>query len=114
MKLRIWICFGIYLLWLVVGIINFRDTYVSSSTEPSVMFLVVWLVWGVVFGGIGGILGRLRGRDLDGFAFSLVLGPFGWLGVLCASDQRPRCPLCMGVIDEGARVCRHCRQEIVS
>ena len=112
MKLRIWICLGLYSLWLVGGMIRFRETYVSSATEPSFMFVVWWLAWGVVCGGVGGILGRLRGRDLDGMAFGLVLGPIGWIGVLCASDLRPRCPQCLGLISEGASVCRHCRNTL--
>jgi len=57
---------------------------------------------------IGVWIGNLRGRSGDGALYSLILGPIGWLIILIGPDYRPKCPECLGVIEEGARRCKNC------
>lgn len=71
------------------------------------------LIWIVVGSFVGYLCGKARGREGEGVAIGLVLGPLGWLIMLCAKDKRERCAECGGVIIHGARKCCHCGSEIV-
>jgi len=66
------------------------------------------LIWIVVGGLVGVLAGRARGRVLDGVFLGAVLGPVGWLIMLCSRDYRLRCIECGGILIEGARKCQHC------
>jgi len=47
------------------------------------IFLLIVFTWMLIFGGVGGLLARARGGGVAaGIAWGVVLGPFGWLGVL--------------------------------
>lgn len=67
-------------------------------------FLIAWIVCIV----IGGLIGKHRGRVDSGVFWSAILGPIGWLMVALMEDLRPKCPLCRGVVAEGASRCMHC------
>jgi hypothetical protein len=58
--------------------------------------------------GVGGLIGRWRGRPGSGFVWGLLLGPVGWIVTATLKDLRPKCPECGGVRVEGARKCRFC------
>lgn len=69
---------------------------------------ILILIWVIVGGLVGSLAGRARGRESEGVKLGAVLGPIGWLIMLCASDKRLRCNECGGVVIEGARKCLHC------
>jgi len=56
------------------------------------------LIWIVVGGLVGVLAGRARGRVLDGVFLGAVLGPVGWLIMLCSRDYRLRCIECGGIL----------------
>lgn len=64
-------------------------------------------------GGIGAMIGSLRGRSVAGFWLGLVFGPLGWCIAFTLADRRPKCPACKGVIDPGSIRCPHCRYDLV-
>lgn len=39
------------------------------------------LVWFVLFGAVGALIGKRKGRQVAGLAWAMVLGPVGWLVV---------------------------------
>ncbi|HTM28250.1 MAG TPA: hypothetical protein VL097_02725 [Rhodanobacter sp.] len=45
--------------------------------------------WNLLFVAIGALLGWWRGRLLEGVAWAWVLGPIGWIVVLCRPRPRP-------------------------
>lgn len=67
-----------------------------------------FVIWILVGGLVGYLCGRSRGRETFGTILGIVLGPIGWLVMLCLKDGRPRCAECGGVIVAGARKCQHC------
>ena len=40
---------------------------------------VAILIWGVVFGGVGYLIGRAKGRPVGGYFLGLVFGFVGWI-----------------------------------
>lgn len=78
--------------------------------------LVYWLVWFVVFGGVGMLIGQRRGRTLAGLVWAMLLGPIGWLIVMFGPDlSKPKaaaCPHCDGVLPVLQRTCNHCRNRV--
>jgi hypothetical protein len=61
---------------------------------------------------IGLLIGNTRNRPGAGVAFSLLLGPIGWLIVLLGPDCRRKCQFCAEVIKPEARICPHCQQDL--
>jgi predicted RNA-binding Zn-ribbon protein involved in translation (DUF1610 family) len=66
------------------------------------------LIWIFVGGLVGYLAGQARGRVLDGVTLGVLLGPVGWLIMLCSRDVRLRCIDCGGLVVDGARKCQHC------
>jgi hypothetical protein len=47
------------------------------------IFLLIVITWICIFGGVGGLLARARGGSVAaGIAWGVILGPFGWLGIV--------------------------------
>ena len=47
------------------------------------VFLLIVVTWISIFGGVGGLLARARGGAVAaGIAWGVILGPFGWLGIV--------------------------------
>jgi hypothetical protein len=69
--------------------------------DPIVFF---WLLAGPI---VGVIIGSRRNCMLFGFLVGLLLGPLGWVLALL-SDNRQKCPDCLGRLPDGARRCQHC------
>lgn len=63
---------------------------------------------------IGGLIGILRGRGVDGIVLGLLVGPIGWLLIWLGPDKRRKCPACLGVVPEGARKCCHCASDLTA
>lgn len=70
------------------------------------------IFWAVVGGLVGYLCGQSRGQAGAGCLVGAVLGPLGWLLTLCSKDMRPKCRECRGVVEAGARRCRHCGEVI--
>lgn len=70
------------------------------------------LFYFILFGAIGILIGQKKGRALAGLAWSMLLGPFGWLLVLLGPDlNSPKgapCPHCAGVVPINQAKCNHC------
>jgi hypothetical protein len=69
------------------------------------------LVWMVICGGVGGLIGEKHNRTVSGVVWGALLGPIGWLIVFLLPDQRPKrakCLECGERAAEGARLCQHC------
>ena len=65
-----------------------------------------------VSGGVGALVGALRGRAAFGFFLGLILGPLGWLFTMLMPDNRRQCPACRGPVHPEATRCRHCSAEL--
>ena len=72
--------------------------------------IITWLAVGAF---VGYLCGQARGREGEGVLLGLLLGPIGWLIVLCIPDKRKKCFECGGAVVAGARRCRHCGSSIV-
>src|SRR5579862_1500057 len=73
-------------------------------------YLIVWIACIV----IGALIGSTRGRAEFGGICSAILGPLGWIIVLCfprVAEAGLQCPACLGVVPEGATRCMHCAVE---
>jgi hypothetical protein len=68
----------------------------------------------VAFGLPGLIIGNTRGRWLLGLGLGLLLGPIGWILVLCLGDASAECPQCCKAIDEKAKLCPYCRSVVAA
>jgi hypothetical protein len=85
-----------------------------SDDFDIVQFFIDLFIWMIVCGLVGALIGRCRGRIVDGLGWGIILGPIGWLIVALLSDKRQKCSLCGGVINPGASRCCHCGGEIAS
>lgn len=68
--------------------------------------LIVWAAFGI----IGRLIGASRGRPNLGGFLGIMLGPLGWLVIIAAGDDRPKCRECGAVLSPGARRCMTCGQ----
>ena len=66
--------------------------------------IFIWLIIGAV---VGGLIGATRNNVGSGIVWGALLGPIGWIIVLCL-DNRPKCPECKEPVNEGATRCPHC------
>jgi hypothetical protein len=73
----------------------------------------MWIFYFLIGGIVGFLVGRARGRELDGLALGVLLGPIGWLITFLSKDHRPKCRECGGVIVEGAKKCLHCGSDLL-
>jgi uncharacterized membrane protein YeaQ/YmgE (transglycosylase-associated protein family) len=69
---------------------------------PEIILLVIFSAL------IGALIGKQRNRVGAGIFLSLFLGPIGWIAVLLGPDYRLKCSECKGVIESGAKRCKHC------
>jgi hypothetical protein len=72
------------------------------------MEIIPILLWTCVGGVIGGVIGERRGRRGEGVVLGILLGPLGWLLVLCGKDERRTCAFCAEAIKDAAKFCSHC------
>jgi hypothetical protein len=84
---------------------------------------MVSLVVGTLLCGlVGALIGRWRGRTVQGLGLGLMFGPLGWIWVAALPSRKPPstkpwsvadlpmrpCPGCGGEIPVAAVRCRHC------
>jgi DNA-directed RNA polymerase subunit RPC12/RpoP len=72
--------------------------------DDSGALIFFWLIIGAV---VGGLIGATRNNVGSGVVWGALLGPIGWIIVLCL-DNRPRCWQCKEPVNPGARRCPHC------
>jgi hypothetical protein len=76
--------------------------------------LLIIIAVETVFGLPGLIIGNTRGRWLLGLCLGLLLGPIGWILVLCFGDASAECPQCCKAIDAKAKLCPYCRSVVAA
>lgn len=70
------------------------------------IFLIIWIVCGI----LGAVIGSNKGVGCLGAILGFVLGPLGLLIVVVTPDEtRVECPFCREKINKAAVVCPHCR-----
>ena len=74
----------------------------------------ILLLSAIIGSGVGAIIGQSKGRTGAGAFLGLLLGPIGWLVVAVGPNMKLKCPLCGGVIVEGAIKCKNCGSDIKS
>jgi hypothetical protein len=77
-------------------------------------FFIGLVVWILIFGLVGALIGRRRGRIGSGVFWGVLFGPLGWLITALLKDLRLKCSLCGGVINPGVSRCCHCGGELRS
>ena len=74
--------------------------------------VVYLLIYFILFGAVGMLIGQRKGRTLAGLIWSMVLGPIGWLLILLGptvgGPKRVDCPHCGGVLPASQVKCNHC------
>jgi uncharacterized membrane protein YfcA len=71
-------------------------------------WLLLWIIIGAI---VGGAIGSRRNQAFASAVLAALLGPIGWIVVLC-SDNRPKCPEREEPINEGAARCPNCGYSI--
>ena len=74
-----------------------------------IVLVVFWLVCGVV----GAIVGEQKGVAAAGFVLGALLGPLGLVIVFVMDGNRRRCLVCRELMDPMAAVCPHCQRDVV-
>jgi hypothetical protein len=57
---------------------------------------------------IGFLIGRTKLQGASGFIWGCLLGPVGWVIVLCLPHGGPPCQECLAPLNPLATRCRHC------
>jgi hypothetical protein len=70
--------------------------------------MVTVLMWIVIGGGVGYIIGKPRKQENAGFLLGMLLGIFGWVIVAIMPNKSRKCPECGGFIDDEVKKCKHC------
>jgi hypothetical protein len=80
-------------------------------------YTIALVLYVMVFGLVGWVIGERKGRPEAGFLFGALLGPIGWLVVAAGPDVKAaqaatrmkKCPYCAEMVQPDAKVCKHCR-----
>jgi hypothetical protein len=76
------------------------------------------LLWAVIGGIVGAMIGQKKGRTGEGGALGAILGPLGWLVVALGPDYKAenetmKCPFCAELVKREAKICKHCGKELI-
>ena len=85
----------------------------SVLNDPS---LWIWaIVFTIVCGVVGALIGRYKNAVARDVALGLLLGPIGWVIslILPARMPQPKCRACGKSVDVGDKHCRHCGASLV-
>ncbi len=83
-------------------------------------YTIALVLYVMVFGLVGWVIGERKGRPEAGFLFGALLGPIGWLIVAAGPDVKAaqaatrmrKCPYCAEMVQPDAKVCKHCGRDI--
>lgn len=79
--------------------------------------MVTFLVFFIVFGAVGMLIGQHKGRAVAGLLWAMLLGPIGWLLVALGPNlKQPKsrpCPHCSGVLPLNQKECNHCKNRVL-
>lgn len=83
-------------------------------------FTVLALAYFIVFGAIGVLIGRRRGRPVAGLFWAMLLGPIGWLlmfllpsaSASATAGKSTPCPHCGGALPLLQPQCNHCGNKV--
>ncbi len=83
-------------------------------------YTIAVVLYILVFGLVGWVIGERKGRAEAGFLFGALLGPIGWLIVAVGPDVKAaeeatrmrKCPFCAELVQPDAKVCKHCGRDI--
>lgn len=70
--------------------------------------LVFWLLFGI----LGALIGASKQRAALGFLLGLLFGPLGLLFILFTRGSRKKCPYCRELVQLDAVVCPHCQKDL--
>lgn len=70
--------------------------------------LIFWVVCGIA----GAVIGSTKDQVVIGFLAGVLLGPIGVLIVILFAGRGKRCPHCAELIKPNAAVCKHCRRSV--
>lgn len=104
-----------------------------TIVDSSGVLGLILLLWVIVGGGVGAVIGSQKGRGATGFILGLVLGVIGWVIVLLLepaaghsanrlvvgttptpgshAQMYRECPRCKEQMRRDASLCPHCRSE---
>lgn len=76
--------------------------------DDSIQMFAGFVLYVIVFGGVGYLIGHGRNRGPEGFALGVFLCVLGWIVTALIPENGRKCPECLGVVPFRARRCKHC------
>ena len=95
---------GIFCLVAIIGVVL---AVWASGKEQGPVLLVYSLMWCIVGGALGGIIGSSKQAGSVGAMLGALFGPLGVIAAF-AIDGRQQCGKCRGKLDGQPEICPHC------